>query len=136
MCKISVKLFTANLELGKFPEAIYIGEGILSTPDEDMLSSDRDKETLVAHTAYAFLRRGKYPEAKKLIEKYASFLKKFEIKISIEAEVYLRNNDPDSALNSVVEAVKILKRPSPEEYGILFLIFTKTAKNAPCCAWG
>ncbi len=123
--QMKLELFTANLELGRFPETIHIGEDILSNPNEEILLGDQNREALVVQTAYAWLKRGKYPEAKKLIEKHASFLKTFEIKISIEAEVYLRNNDPDGALNSVVEAVRILKRPSPEEYGSLFLVFSQ-----------
>ncbi|GAI11061.1 unnamed protein product, partial [marine sediment metagenome] len=40
-------------------------------------------------------------------------------------EVYLANKDPENALKSVVEAIKILKHPSPEQYGSLFFIFIR-----------
>lgn len=119
--RMKVKLFTANLNLERFPEVISIGEAILDNALEMNLLNDWNREILLGQTTFAYLRRGKYPEAKKLIEKHSSFLKTFEAKISV-AVVYLRNNDPEKALNFVVEAVKILKRPSPEEYGNLFLI--------------
>lgn len=123
--QIEVQLFTANLNLERFPEVIRIGRTILSASENVSLLSDQDKEMLLAQTVYAHIKRGEYPQAKELVEKYNQFLKTFEAKISVETEVYLRNNDPQNALKAVVEATKILKRPSPEQYGSLFFIFNQ-----------
>jgi len=120
-----LKLFSANLNLERFPEAIRIGENILSNTDEIKILDDENKEILLAQTIYARLHRGEYPQAKKLVQDHGQFLKTFVGKISTETEIYLKSNEPQKALDSLIEAVKILKRPSPEEYGSLYLIFTE-----------
>lgn len=123
--QMKLKLFTANLNLEKFPEVIRIGETILENKNETKILDNQNKEILLVQTIYAWHKRGQYPNALKLLKKYNSLLKTFEAKISVEAETYLKNNDPQNALNSVVEAVKVLNRPSPEQYGSLFLIFSQ-----------
>lgn len=122
--QLELELFTANLNLEVFPEVIRIGESILSDPAKMTLLDEENREIMLVQTSYAWFKRGKYPEAKTLIEKYPNLIKKFETKVSVQAEVYLKNSDPEAALNSIIEGVKIKKRPSPEEYGSLFFIFT------------
>ncbi len=123
--QLKLQLFTANFNLERYPEVIRIGEKILSNEEAPSLLSDKNKEILLAQTIFSMMRRGEYLEAKKLLEKYSDLLISFESKASIEAEVYIKNNDANKALDSVIDAVKMLRRPSPEEYGSLFIIFTQ-----------
>lgn len=123
--KLELELFTANLNLERFTEVIRIGEALLSDPKKMTLLDEENQEIVLVQTSYAWVKRGKYPEARLLIDKYQALLKKFETKVSVQAEVYLKNSDPEAALNSVIEGIKIKKRPSPEEYGSLFFIFTE-----------
>jgi hypothetical protein len=123
--QIKLRLFTANLHSERFPQAIKISEAILEKADEMILLDDQNKEALLAQTIIAWRRRGQYLQALELLKKHHLLLKTFEAKVTIEAETYLENNDAASALITVTEAIKTLKRPSPEQYGSLFLIFTK-----------
>ena len=120
-----LKLFTANLNLERFPEVIQIGEEILSNSNEVDLLDTKNKEILLGQTLGVRLKRGQYQEAKVLMEKHLSFSSTFEFRIGVEAEVYLKNNETDKALESIVAAVKILRTPTPEQYGSLFMLFTE-----------
>ena len=122
---LKLQLFTANLNLEKFLEVIQIGEQILSNIDEMELLNDHDKEVLLEQTVWARLRRNEYQDAKILLENYLNLSTSFEFKTGVEAEVYLRNRDAHKALTSVVEGIKFLKIPTPEQYGSLFMFFTK-----------
>lgn len=121
--KLKLQLFTANLNLEKFPEVIQIGEKILSNGVEMELLDDQNKESLLGQTILARLKRGEYPDAKVLMEKYPHLSKTFGFKVTVEQEVYLKNKDPYKALASVVAGVKIRKTPTPEQYGSLFIFF-------------
>lgn len=123
--QLKLQLFTANLNLERFPEVIQIGEEILSNSNEVDLLDAKQKEVLLGQTLGARLKRGEYPEAKVLMEKHLSFSNTFKFKVGVEAEIYLRNNDADKALKSVVAGVRILKTPTPEQYGRLFMFFTE-----------
>lgn len=123
--ELKLQLFTANLNLERFPEAIQIGEGILSNGNEVDLLDTKNKEVLLGQTLGARLKRSQYLEAKMLMEKYLDFSNSFEFKVGVEAEVYLKNNEADKALKSVVTGVKILKTPTPEQYGSLFFLFVR-----------
>lgn len=123
--ELKLQLFTANFNLGKFPEVIQIGEKILSNDGEMELLDDRNKEAFLGQTILARMKRGEYPEAKVLIEKYPHISKTFEFKVGVETEVYLRNNDAPKALESVIAGIKTQKPPSPEQYGNLFIFFNE-----------
>ena len=121
---INLQLFMSNMKLERFPQAISIGKQVLETPSEIILLSEEEKEDFIIKIAFAFSRRGQNADAEALIEKYKSYIKEFEHKI-FAAEIYIKNNNPKAALTSIVEGIKYLKRPSPEEYGNLFLIFVE-----------
>jgi hypothetical protein len=55
----------------------------------------------------------------------------FEGKVGAQGEAYLKAGDAANALRSVVEGVRLLKHPTPEQYGILFLIFSKIGNVLP-----
>jgi hypothetical protein len=128
--EIKLHLFTANLNLERYPEVIRIGRAVLENPDEATLLDDRNKESLVVQTAYAFLKRGD-SGAENFIKVHAPLLKSFEGKISAEANVYLKCGDAPNALRSIVEAVKLLNHPSPEQYGMLFGMFSQIGNMMP-----
>ena len=122
--RMRLQLFTANFNLERFPEVVRIGNSVLENPEEMKLMDDGNTEILVAQTTYAFLKRND-PNARAFIEIYSPFLKSFEGKISAETEVYLRAGDAKNALRSVVEGIKMVKHPSPEQYGMLFFVFSQ-----------
>jgi len=123
--KLELDLLTANLNSERFIEVIRIGESILGDSKKMAFLDEENQEIMLSQTVYAWTKRGKYPEAKELMDKYSTLFRKFETKVSVQTEVYLKNLDPTSALNAVVEAVKIKERLSAEEYGSLFFVFTQ-----------
>ncbi len=128
--QIKLRLFTANFNLERFPEAIRIGRDILASPIEAGLLDDHNKEILAVQTTYAYLKRGD-ASAKEFVEIYASLLRSFEGKIFVEAEVYLKGGDARNALRAVVEGIRLLKHPSPEQYGMLFFLFSQLGNLMP-----
>lgn len=125
-----LQLFTANLHLERYAEVIRIGRSVLDNPAEVALLDDHNKELLVVHTAQAYLRRGDV-SAKDFIQAREQLLLSFEGKISSQAEVYLKSGDATNALRSVVEGIKLLKHPTPEQYGMLFLLFSQIGNLMP-----
>lgn len=128
--EIKLRLFTANFKLENFREVIRIGKSILENPKETSLLDDHNKEIVVAQTTYAYLKRSD-PEVVNFVETNSSSLKSFESKISAQAETYLKHGDAKKTLWSVVEAIKVLKHPTPEQYGMLFLVFSKIGNMMP-----
>ncbi len=123
--QLNLQLFTANLNLGRFPTVIQIGEEILSNSDEMGLLDDQNKERLLRQTIVVRMKRGDFPEAKDLIEKYPQYSKTFDFKVEVEANVYLKNKDAYKALEAIVAGVKVQKTPSPEQYGSLFILLVE-----------
>jgi hypothetical protein len=109
---------------------IKIGEELLEEDKNENILDNKNKEVLLDQTINACFKRGivdkkNFKKAKKLLEKYSLPHPSFEFKISIEAQVYIKNNDPQKALESVIEGVRIKKNLSSEEYAKLyFLVFT------------
>lgn len=122
--QLKLQLFDANFKLGRFPNAISIGESILLSSDDMALLDDSNQESLLAQTIIARLNRGENSAALCLLEKFSHFARTYEFKIEIETNVYLKNGNAEKALSSIVEAIKLLKTPNPEQYGSLFFQFT------------
>lgn len=125
---LSLELFTVNLNLGKYPESIIIGEQLLEEDSSKNFLNPANKEVLLSNTIVACMERGRVDEeafkkAKFLLGKYPLPNPSFEYKVEIEAEVYLCNNEVDNALNSIIEGVKIKRVLSPLEYAKLYFIF-------------
>jgi hypothetical protein len=124
--QLKLDLFNAYLHLEKYPELIALGEAILDdSSNRPLLKDDQGWEWLIAQTSNAYLKRGENKLARDLIEKNKASSKTFEYKAFAEVPVYLKNSDAQKALESIIEAVKTLKHPSPEQYGRLFLWFTE-----------
>jgi tetratricopeptide (TPR) repeat protein len=121
--QIKLQLFTANFNLGKYPEVIIIGKCILE--NKLSLINEKNREIIVSQVMHSYIQRSDYSGAKEFAEKYGKYIKKFAYKVFLEAEIYLKNKEPRIALKKVVDGIKSLKRPAPDEYGSLFLIFTQ-----------
>jgi hypothetical protein len=123
------ELFHANFNLKKYLEMIKIGEELLEEDKNENILDIKNKEALLAQTISACLERGiidttYFIKAKELLKTYSLAQPSFEFKISIEAQINLKNDDPQKALESIIEGAKIKKMLSLEEYARLyFLVF-------------
>ncbi|HSY51464.1 MAG TPA: hypothetical protein VLC46_21855 [Thermoanaerobaculia bacterium] len=126
----TLQLFTANFHLQRYAEVIRIGRSVLENPSAVELLDDYNKETLVGHTALAYMTRGELG-AKEFVQAHELQIRSFEAKIGVQAEVYVKSGEPVAALRSVVEGIKILQHPTPEQYGRLFLIFGEIGNLMP-----
>lgn len=123
------ELFHVYYNLEKCSDMIKIGEELLEKDLTENILDEKNKEILLAQTINACFERGvidknNLDKAKILLEKYSLINPSFEFKISIDAQVYIRNNNPQKALDSIIEGVKIKKNLSSEEYARLyFLLF-------------
>ncbi len=124
---LKLELLHAKLKSEKYLEVIKIGEALLEDDKNENILDKKNKEALLAQTINACFERGivdkKYfKKAKKLLQKYSLPHHTFEFKISIEARVYITNNDPRKALESVIEGIKIKKILSLKEYARLYFL--------------
>ncbi len=60
--RIKLLQFEANLQLGKYPDAINIGEAILSSDEEMSLLEESEKEMVLHNTIFALGKRGEHPK--------------------------------------------------------------------------
>lgn len=125
-----LQLFTANLHLERFAEVIRIGKSVLDNAAEMKLLDAHNRELLVIHITQAYLRRGD-ASARDFVEGHEDAIQSFEGKVGAQGEAYLKAGDAPSAIRSVVEGIKLLKHPTPEQYGRLFLIFSKIGNLMP-----
>lgn len=126
---LKLQLFNANFNLKKYPEVIKIGEELLEKDSKKNILDKQNKEALLTQTIVACFKRGKigkdeYKNAKKLLGEYPLAQPTFEFKADIETEVYLKNNEPNKALESVLEGIKIKKVLTPEEYVKLYFVMS------------
>ena len=121
------QLFNAKYNCKDYLEVIKIGEELLDDDLNENILSIKNKEALLAQTINACFGRGiidakNFIKAKKILETYPLSQTTFEFKIGIEAKVHIGNNDPQKALESVIEGVKIKKNLSSEEYAKLYVL--------------
>ena len=126
---LKIQLFNAYFNLKQHLEVIEIGKEFLELDSSKKILDDRNKEALLRTTVLSCLERGKveesyYKEAQKILEKNNLLKTSFEFKVGIEAEVYLKNNHPQKALNAVIEGVKIKKIFTPQEYAKMFFLLS------------
>ena len=131
---LNVQLFNAYFKLKKYIKVIEIGEKLLY---QDSVKKDLDtknREALLTHTIFACFEREMVDgemvnKSHEILEKYKLVQPTFEFKVGIEAEVYLKNDDPNKALKSVIEGVKIRKVLTPEEYAELYFLMSVKIGN-------
>jgi len=121
--QLKLQKFTACQNLGQFKEVILIGEQILSNDSEMGLLDDQNIENVLAQTILAKIKRGDAEGAEALLTTHSNLKLSSDFKIGIEAEILLKNKKPINALSAIVEGFKLLRSPSPEQYGSLFLTF-------------
>jgi tetratricopeptide (TPR) repeat protein len=129
--QLELELFNANLSLERLPEAIAIGENILSTRDKLAMLDEKNRESLLAQIIMSRLKRGEYAQAKTILENYPDIPKTFEFKLGVAAEVYLKNRDALKAVTAIVDGIKILKTPTPEQYSSLFFSLSQIDNMIP-----
>ncbi|MTI67851.1 MAG: hypothetical protein FH753_14795 [Firmicutes bacterium] len=118
-------LFKTYINLEKYREAIKIGEEVLRQDSENNYLKDGNKEILLFNTIFACIERGKIDKnalrkAKDILNEYRLVKPSYKFKIAIETEVYLVNKQPQKALNSIIEAVKLKKVLTANEYAELY----------------
>ena len=119
---LKIQLFNAYNKLKDYLNVIKTGEEILEENATKNIATPDNKEALLAYTIQAYLKRGEDGKAYETLEKYKLLSITPEFKVSIETDVYLRNNLPNNALQSIVSAIKIRKILSPEQYASLFFL--------------
>lgn len=102
---IKLAQFSANANLGRFAEMIVIGEILLA--DELMTQSmdKRNREILLAQTILAYIKRDQYEKGLELLKKYPDIPYTFTFKSNIQAELYFRCGDKDSAIAAIIEGI-------------------------------
>ena len=131
---LKLHLFHDYFELKQYVEVISLGKELLSYPQANQYVDNTNFEIILSDTAIGYLERGKidtasFKLAKELLEKYRLKNSSFEYKAGIEAEVYLQNNEPEKALESLVDGVKIKKNLSPEDYAKLNFVLSVRIGN-------
>jgi hypothetical protein len=122
---LNLRLFQANFNLTNYLNVINIGLKILEEQESAKILEPKSIESVLAQSIQSYLLRGEDDKALQLLNKYKSLSITPEFKVSIETDVYLKNNLPKEALNSIVLAAKIKKHLSPEEYASLFFILVQ-----------
>jgi tetratricopeptide (TPR) repeat protein len=123
---LKLELFNALLNLRKYREVIDLGENILKEYfDEEKLGPNN--EYILSNTILACFERGKvdqkaFERARNLLKKYELVKPTFEFKVGIEAEAYLHNDQPEKALESLIDGIKIKKVLSSTEYAKLYFL--------------
>lgn len=125
--KIKSELFNANIRLGRLQQAAMIGHEVLENDQYIKFLNAENSNKLLVLTVKALLTRNTPDDnaiAKAIIETYKHFLVTFESNIWIASEVYLNvEKNPQKALDLIMNAIQIVKRPSPNEYANMCLIF-------------
>ncbi len=128
---INIFLCNANSHLGRYKEAALIGESILSDAEAMKFLDDCNQENLLWLTVVAMYKRGEYSEAQNLVEKHKNIPQSFEFSTDLAPAIYLKNNEPQRALQWIIEGVKAVRKPSPEQYGGLFIVLNRISNLIP-----
>lgn len=126
LINLKLELFHALLNLKKHRELIDLGENVLKEYfNEGKLGLNN--EYILSNTILACFERGKvdqkaFERARDLLKKYELVKPTFEFKVGIEAEAYLYNDQPEKALESLIDGIKIKKVLSSTEYAKLYFL--------------
>jgi len=123
---LKLELFNAMMHLQQYPQLIDLGENILNEYfNEGKLGLNN--EYVLSNTIIACFQRGKvdhsaFKRAEEILQKYQLSKPTFEFKVGIELESHLHNNQPEKALESLVDGIKIKKVLSSTEYANLYFL--------------
>ena len=129
--QMKLKLFEANRELKRLREAIEIGDAILHNIAELELLSEVNKEVLLTQMIQAKLERGEFSDALALVRAYPDIPKTPEFKLVLETEVYLKNQQAENAMVSILDGVKMMTTLTPEHYAKLFITMIEIHSLCP-----
>ncbi|MHA1574771.1 MAG: hypothetical protein ACTSXL_01320 [Alphaproteobacteria bacterium] len=126
---LRLQLFSAYINLKKYPKVIEIGKLLLQQDSTEHILDTKNREILLSQTIFVCLERGKIDtralsDAKKILQKYQLAQPTFEFRAGVEAEVYIANDEPAKALEAIIEGVKIKKHLTPEEYVKLYFLIS------------
>jgi hypothetical protein len=119
---LRVRLFQSYYNLKDYLSVIQFGTKLIEEQVTERLLDSQSMEYILAQTIQAYLWRGEENNALIFLNKYNMLAISAEFKVSVETNVYLKNNLPIDALNALVLGVKIKKQLTQEEYATLFYL--------------
>lgn len=125
--KLKLYLFNAHQSLKSFIISKDIGEGLLKENSQKKYLNLHNFETLLYHTIFANLERGKVDagcnkKCLELLEKYRVNDLSYKFKTNVIPEIYLKNEDCDSAFSVIEEAISEREFMSPEDWANLYFL--------------
>ncbi|HPG38530.1 MAG TPA: hypothetical protein PLP19_03070 [bacterium] len=132
---LKLQLSNAYYRSKQYIRSIDIGEELLKIDLHKKILSTKNKEILLSQTIQSCLERGNIDDkflkkAQQVYEMLKFPESSFEFKVDIVAYLYLYNNEPQKALDSIIEGIKIRKRLTPVEYAKLyFILFLQIGKQ-------
>ena len=134
---LNLQLFNTYIHLKNYREILELGKEILEEgTSKNIKNKVTNWEGLLINTIQASMERGKVDDtyiknALELIQKYPLDQPSFFFKAGTEAEVYIENKKYSEALKSIIDAVKVKKILTPEEYSTLYFVLAiKIGENA------
>lgn len=127
---LKLELFNAASHLQQYNKLIDLGENILNNYFNNGKLKQND-EYVLSNTIIACIQRGKvdnnaFKRAIEILQQHQLAKPSFEFKVGIEAEAYLHNNQPEKALESLIDGIRLKKVLSSTEYAKLyFTLFIK-----------
>ncbi|MBF0231519.1 MAG: hypothetical protein HQK65_00575 [Desulfamplus sp.] len=116
-------LLIANYNLSNFNEVKSIGIDLLKDIEKLKLTNENNPEGVLGYILQASIARDETKVALSLLESYIEIVKSPHFKIAVEVIVYIKNNDAENALKSIVDGAIRLGHPTEEEYGYLYFHF-------------
>ena len=122
---LSIQLLNAYINLNDFFAAITLGEILLNENYSTSKLSPENIDAIIINTIFACLERSKFDNnaleiANNIFIKYPLKRMTFEFKLGVEADLFLRRNEPQNAFNSIIEGVSIKKELNPLDYAKLY----------------
>ena len=112
-------------KLGNHLKTIDLGEKLLAQNSKENILNQTEIEKLLSIVINSCLIRGNIDKSfvkklKILIEKYRPIQPTFEFRVYVETNVYIHNQEPQKAIDSIVSAVENKKTLSSTDYADLF----------------
>jgi hypothetical protein len=116
-----LQLFTAYLNLQCYREVIDLGVELLDSRHETVDC----REEIIHNTIVACIERGSidkslFEKAKEILQRYRPEIVSYGFSVKVEVAVYLKNDEPEKALEAMIGGIKRKKILSSSEYSQLF----------------
>lgn len=124
---LNIQMLNAFYKLHQFDKVISLGDEILKM--ELSILNNYEKEDVIRVIIIALIERSPidntlHKKALNIIQEHKIDTPSYNFKMGIETTVYLNNNRFDEALHAAIEAIKIKKILSHQEYAKLFFLFS------------